>query len=260
MSPDFLTILTVAATAALASPVGGVISLIVKPTTMMLSIAVGLAAGLLLGTFAFEMMPRALELVALPMVVAVFCIGFGLVYGLDLYVNRGELAGPEAEQFKHVERFHRRKKPRGDVVTVIGGATSAEELIEGLVIGVGAAIDTNVALIVGLAIFIDNVGEAMSMGELAREQSDEHVRRRVMVWTGTIGAALFASAMAGWFLLRGLPDEVLGSLLALGAGAMFYLTVSDLLPEAESHHFQQSAAIATAIGFLTIMVLSHLSG
>src|SRR5690606_17049291 len=105
----------------------------------------------------------------------------------------------------------------------IGGATSAEELIEGLVIGVGAAIDTNVALIVGLAIFIDNVGEAMSMGELAREQSDEHVRRRVMVWTGTIGAALFASAMAGWFLLRGLPDEVLGSLLALGAGAMFYL-------------------------------------
>ncbi len=81
-----------------------------------------------------------------------------------------------------------------------------------------------------------------------------------MVWTGTIGAALFASAMAGWFLLRGLPDEVLGSLLALGAGAMFYLTVSDLLPEAESHHFQQSAAIATAIGFLTVMVLSHLSG
>ena len=39
---------------------------------------------------------------------------------------------------------------------------------------------------------------------------------------------------------------------------MFYLTVTDLVPEAEAHHFQQSAALAIGAGFLLIMVLSEL--
>ena len=56
-----------------------------------------------------------------------------------------------------------------------------------------------------------------------------------MAWTWVIGGALFVSAMAGALLLRGLPDVVLGVLLAAGAGGMFYLTIPDLVPEAEAH-------------------------
>lgn len=40
---------------------------------------------------------------------------------------------------------------------------------------------------------------------------------------------------------------------------MFYLTVTDLLPEAEQRHYQQSAALAMATGFMTIFVLGRLS-
>jgi ZIP family zinc transporter len=39
---------------------------------------------------------------------------------------------------------------------------------------------------------------------------------------------------------------------------MFYLTIGSLLPEAESHQFQQSAAIAIGLGFVLVMVLSNL--
>jgi ZIP family zinc transporter len=70
--------------------------------------------------------------------------------------------------------------------------------------------------------------------------------------------SLLASAVAGWFLFRDLPDGVLGFLLAIGAGAMFYLTVTDLIPEAEGHQYQESAAIAVAGGFLTIFVFSEM--
>lgn len=55
---------------------------------------------------------------------------------------------------------------------------------------------------------------------------------RVLKWTGLIGLSLFSSALAGWFLLRGMPQPVLGVLFAAGGGGMFYLTVSDLIPEA----------------------------
>ena len=130
-------------------------------------------------------------------------------------------------------------------------------MIEGLTIGVGAAIDPGVSLVVGAAICIDNISEALSIGELAREEDEERYRWRIVKWTCLIGLSLFASAMAGWFLLRALPQGMLGFLLAVGAGGMFYLTVSDLIPEAESHQYQQSAAISIGAGFLAILILTE---
>jgi ZIP family zinc transporter len=258
MDGQFLIVLAVAAGAAAASPLGGGIAILLKPTTLLLSVFVGYAGGVLMGTFAFEMMPKALEQSSLPAAAAGFSLGFALVYVLDLYVNRGALAGPEAAQKKRVETYHKRHKPRGGKVSVLAGATGVEELIEGVTIGVGYAIDPTVALITGLAIGIDNIAEALSIGELTREENKERYAWPILKWTGLIGLSLFGSAMAGWFLLRGMPQGVLGFLLAAGAGGMFYLTVTDLIPEAEEHQYQQSAAIAVAAGFLTILVLSEM--
>jgi ZIP family zinc transporter len=39
---------------------------------------------------------------------------------------------------------------------------------------------------------------------------------------------------------------------------MLNLTVTDLLPEAEERHYQQSAALALAAGFMTIFALGQL--
>lgn len=99
----------------------------------------------------------------------------------------------------------------------------------------------------------------LSIGELIREKGGEGQARRILGWTGLIGGALFLSAMAGWFLLRNLSRGTLGLLVAAGAGAMFYLTMTELVPEAESHQFQQSSAIAAATGLLVIFTLSHLA-
>ena len=253
-----LPVFGVALAAGLASPLGGFLATRIRPSSLFLSLAVGLAAGVLLGTFAFELVPSALERAPLPLVAICFAVGFALVYVLDLVVNHGALAGPEADQKAQVEAKQKRHSKGARKVTVIGAATSAEELIEGLAIGVSAAADLRVALIVGLAIVIDNISEGLSLGALDAATGQEGAARKTMLWTSLIGLSLFASAMLGWFLLKDLPDPILGSLLAIGAGAMFYLTVGSLLPEAESHHVQQSAAIAIGLGFLVVMILSNL--
>ena len=79
---DFLTIVAIAGAAAVASPVGGLVALWTRPTTLFMSLALGFASGVLLGTIAFEMMPQALELSSVAVAVAGFVVGFAAVYAL----------------------------------------------------------------------------------------------------------------------------------------------------------------------------------
>lgn len=255
---SLLTILGVAGGAAAASVAGGLLSLWRPATTLFLSLALGFAGGVLLAAITFEMLPMALELCSLPLSVGGFLAGLLGVYGFDLYVHRGQLAGDKAQESPEVARFHRRRRPRGSEVTVLAGGTSAEELIEGLSIGVGTAIAPGVGMIIGLAIAIDNFGESLAIGELIRSERpelDRAMRRRILGWTTLIGASDLGSALAGWFFLRGLGERPLGVLLAAGAGAMFYLTVTDLLPEAEERQYQQSGGLAASVGFMAVFVL-----
>lgn len=90
MSNDLIMILVVAAAAALASPVGGLIALWRTPTTLLMSTTLGFASGVLLATIAFEMIPKALELSSLPIAVTGFGAGFGAVYVFDLFIHRGQ--------------------------------------------------------------------------------------------------------------------------------------------------------------------------
>lgn len=254
-----MTVVGLAGAGALASLLGGAATLLKRPTTLFLSIAVGFAGGVLLGTFAFEMLPKAADQTSLGIALAGFAAGFLLIFGLDLFVHRGVTAGQEAEQHWWVVRRMQRRRDRGDDITVLAGGTSAEEVVEGIAIGVSVATDPSLALFVGLAIAIDNLAEALSIGELVMAKPGERRARRILFWTGLIGVSLFVSAVAGWFLLRGLSPDVLGFLIAGGAGGMFYLTVTQLVPEAESHQFNQSAAFAIAAGFLIVFALSRLA-
>jgi ZIP family zinc transporter len=258
MPTDFTTVLAVALAAAIASPLGGALAAWTKPSTLFLSVAVGFAAGVLLGTFSFEMLPQAAAIGSMWIALIGFSGGFALVYVFDLFIQRGLSAGEKAAQRGWVMRRRQKRRPRGDEVTVLAGGTSAEELIEGVTIGVSAATEPMLGLVVGLAVAIDNFSEAMSIGELVHAHKGASPKRRIFFWTGLIGFAVFVSAILGWFLLRDLPSDVLGLLLASGAGGMFYLTITELVPAAESHQFNQSSAIATAAGFLLIFALSNL--
>jgi len=128
----------------------------------------------------------------------------------------------------------------------------------GLTIGIGVAIEPNVGIVVAVAVAIDNFSEGLSVGEIVlRDRGGRNTSRRVLGWTALIGAAVFVSALCG-ALLRDIPQPVIGALFALGAGGIFYLTVTQLIPQAEEQQYQQSAALAIALGFVVILVLTRL--
>jgi ZIP family zinc transporter len=163
----------VAGAAAAASVVGGLIALWRRPTPLFMSLALGFASGVLLATITFEMLPQALELAGLPFAAAGFAAGFGAMYGLDLFVHRGQIAGERSERRQQVERFYQVRRPRGSEVTVLATGTSVEELVEGLAIGAGTVIEPRVAILIAAAVAVDNVSEALSIGEIIRSGEGE---------------------------------------------------------------------------------------
>lgn len=256
---DIEQLLLIAGAAALASPLGGWLGLQFRAGTLFLSIAVGLAGGVLLGTCAFDMLPSARDNAGLLFGMAGFVAGFLIVYGFDLYINRGFLAGRESDEWRRYSRLRRNRRARTSDAILLAGSTAAEEIIEGLSIGIGLAADPRLGLAVGMAILLDNVIEGMGIAELIRaEQGGQTARtaRLVYRWTGLVGISLFVSALAGWLLLHDIGAAALGTLVAGGAGAMFYLTITDLLPKSERIHYFQSAAMAAASGFLVSFALS----
>lgn len=259
MPDDLLLVVTISGVAAVASVVGGLLAIWHRSSTLISSLAFGVASGALIGTVTLEMLPTALESGALAVVAIGFAAGMLSLFLFDLVVHGGWIVGEHADQRRIVRRYHRRRGS-GSQVLVLGGGTSAEELVEGLAIGVGAAIEPSLAFVVALAIAIDNLAEGMSVGELIRDETPDRARAmpRVLAWTGTIGLALFVSSMVGWFALRGVPPTVLSALLAAGAGAMLYLTLSSLVPEGEARQYQGSATLASGVSFTIILVLSAL--
>ena len=256
---DFVTIIGIAVVAAVASPLGGLIALWRTPTTLFMSTALGFASGALLAAIGFEMLPDALAMSSLATACLGFASGFAAIYLFDLFLHRGVLVGAKAEQVQRKVGLSPLPVIYEDKVTVLAAGIVAEQIVEGLSIGVGGAIQPSLGVVIASAIVIDNVGEAISIGIMirrARTGSSRKHAMRIFGWTSLIGAVLLVSALAGWFFLRAMPPAVLGFLLAAGAGGMFYLIIADLVPEAEETQYQQSASIGTAIGFLAIFAIS----
>lgn len=256
------TLVLVAGGAALASVLGGALALVRRPSSLFMSIAFGFASGVLIATVTLEMLPQGVNLSSLGTGAAGFTLGFLLVYLLDLYINRWHLAGEHSEQYRQVRAYHRSHRPRGDRVTVLAGATSSEELIEGLAIGTGAVIQPEVGALIAAAIAIDNLAEGLSIGEFVVSGRDPGSRspRRVFKWTITVGLSLFVSALIGYGLLKDADPALVGALQCAGGGGMLYLTISQLVPPAEERQYQGSGALASGLGFLAIMLLTGVPG
>jgi zinc transporter, ZIP family len=257
---ELLLVLLIAGLAGLSSPLAGVLTLLRTPTSLFISSALGFASGVLIATISLEIIPESMELASLGIGVAGFIAGVALIYALDLYMHRGKLAGELADQRVEVERFHRRRPPRGDKVNVLATGTTVEETVEGMTIGFAVAAQPEMALIIGLAIALDNFSEGLSIAALIRSGNEEWRRQahRILVWTSIIGFTVFASAVISVLALQRLSDDVIGFFLAFGGAGLLYLTLTSLVPSSQQRQYQQSAGLAAAMGFLVVLVLTQL--
>ena len=144
-------------------------------------------------------------------------------------------------------------------------AVTIHNLPEGMAVGVvfagadGGATNISIAsaVAVSLGIAIQNIpeGAIISMPMLAAGNS----RWRSFI-IGSLSGVVEPVGAIAVLLLASLLMPILPYMLAFAAGAMFYVVVEELIPEASSGQHSNLSTIGFAIGFVLMMVLDVIMG
>lgn len=144
-------------------------------------------------------------------------------------------------------------------------AVTIHNLPEGMAIGVvfagaesGASnISLASAVAVAIGIAIQNVPEGAIISMPMRAAGNSKWKSFAI---GSLSGAVEPVGAVAVLLLASLLMPVLPYMLAFAAGAMFYVVVEELIPEASSGQHSNLSTIGFAIGFVLMMVLDVVMG
>ena len=144
-------------------------------------------------------------------------------------------------------------------------AVTIHNLPEGMAVGVVFAgaesglsnISLASAVAVALGIAIQNVPEGAIISMPMRAAGNSKWKSFVI---GSLSGAVEPVGAVAVLLLASLMMPILPYMLAFAAGAMFYVVVEELIPEASSGQHSNLSTIGFAIGFVLMMVLDVVMG
>ena len=144
-------------------------------------------------------------------------------------------------------------------------AVTIHNLPEGMAVGVVFAgaesglsnISLASAVAVALGIAIQNVPEGAIISMPMRAAGNSRWKSFVI---GSLSGAVEPVGAVAVLLLASLLTPVLPYMLAFAAGAMFYVVVEELIPEASEGQHSNLSTIGFAVGFVLMMVLDVVMG
>ena len=144
-------------------------------------------------------------------------------------------------------------------------AVTIHNLPEGMAVGVvfagaeqGAAnLSLASAIAVSIGIAVQNIPEGAIISMPMRAEGNSRWRSFLI---GSLSGAVEPVGGLAVILLASLLTPVLPYMLAFAAGAMFYVVVEELIPEASSGNHSNLSTIGFAIGLVLMMVLDVVMG
>ncbi|MEV4559675.1 ZIP family metal transporter [Kitasatospora sp. NPDC049285] len=209
-------------------------------------LVLGLAAGLMLGVVAFDLLPEAIrlageELHGVPDALLMFAAGFLAIHVVEraVAIHRGH----EGEYAEHSHGHQHRHREQG-VGLAAASALVLHSMMDGFAIGAAFQAGTTVGTVVAIAVVAHDFADGFNTYTLTRLYGNN--RRRAV-------ALLFADAVApvtgaAITLLFTIPERLLGLYLGFFAGFLMYLATSDILPEAHSPHPSRTTLLCTLLG------------
>lgn len=216
----------------------------------------GFASGVMVAASVWSLLIPAIELEAtsgawavLPAAVG-FLLGIGFLLTIDELTPHLHIGTDKPEGLRsHLSR-----------TAMLALAVSIHNLPEGMAVGVVfAGADSGVtnislasAVAVSLGIAIQNIPEGAIISMPMRAAGNSRWRSFLI---GSLSGAVEPIGALAVLLLASAVLTVLPYMLAFAAGAMFYVVVEELIPEASNGQHTNVGTIGFAVGFVLMMVL-----
>lgn len=228
---------------------GGVVALRIRDH---LHLVLGLAAGVMLGVVAFDLLPEALEHAAgevfgVPTVMLTAAGGFLTIHVLErsLALHRGH----ESEFANH------QHGGLASIGLLAGGGLVLHSLLDGLAIGLAFQAGAPVGATVAIAVIAHDFADGFNTFTLTSMYGNS--RRRALTLLGLDALAPVAGAVLGTLVT--VSPQALGLYLGYFAGFLLYLATSDILPEAHANHPSRLTLLCTVAGAGFIWLVVGLS-
>ena len=221
----------------------------------------GFASGVMVAASVWSLLRPSMEMEeaqgawsVLPAAVG-FLLGIGFLLALDdltphLHLGTDKPEGPRSKLSR---------------TAMLALAVTIHNLPEGMAVGVvfagaeqGAAhLTLASAVAVSLGIAIQNIPEGAIISMPMRAAGNSRWRSFLI---GSLSGAVEPLGGLAVVLLASLLTPVLPYMLSFAAGAMFYVVIEELIPEASSGKHSNLSTIGFAIGFVLMMVLDVVMG
>jgi zinc transporter ZupT len=209
-----------------------------QPSAALLGVANALAAGMMLGA-AYILAAEGLGTDALAGAAGAL-LGVVFVWGSHAFGGTSELRLNLTEDTS---------PDYGYKVLVVNGMHSASE---GVAIGVAMFINLRLGIFLALAFAVHNIAEATTLSAVLIPRGVSRARAAVLgVLTNSTQVLL---AVVCFTVLEAEPG-VLTAMLGFAVGAMIYLTVVELLPEAYLEVHQTAIAVTAAVAMSVVALL-----
>lgn len=181
---------------------------------------ISLAAGVLLTTAFFHLLPEAIELTkesksVLSSPFFFTLVGFVLLYILEQVI----VIHTCAEEKCDTHSF--------GIVAAVG--IGLHSLLDGIVIGVGFEVSFEVGFIASLAVLLHELPEGIfTLGILLNAKMP---LKRAVAYTVIVALATPIGALLTYAFIGKISELILGNALALAAGTFLYISASDLIPQ-----------------------------
>lgn len=237
--------LVLAALTAIATTAGGLLAIRSKDR---LHLVLGLAAGLLLGLVAFDLLPEVFELNTneifhAPAVSVAFIAGFLLLHLFERAIGSHEPSNSDyGSDHKHSI----------NIAGTVGALTmSGHVFLDGVALGIAFQVSNSLGFAIFIALIVHAFSDGLNTVSLLIKSGNWTKRA---IWLLAIDALMRVMGAAFGSYLT-ISDPLLGIYLAAFSGMLIYLATSHILPEAHAKHSSKLTFIATIIGVVVMWIV-----
>ena len=221
----------------------------------------GFASGVMVAASVWSLLIPAMEMEEAEGTWAVVPAAVGFLLGMGFLLLIDELT-PHLHLGTSQPEGPRSKLSRTAMLAL---AVTIHNLPEGMAVGVvlagaGQGVETismASAVAVSLGIAIQNIPEGAIISMPMRAEGNSKWRSFMI---GSLSGAVEPIGGLAVILLASMLTPLLPYMLAFAAGAMFYVVVEELIPEASEGQHSNLSTIGFAIGFVLMMVLDVVMG